>query len=167
MAKYPVVRIDNMSGTKNPENLVSLRYFVGDTETAITNGSIVKLIGLMTGEREVYKAVAPAADTPIEELVLVASPELNYDERLTGYDDFRNEAGGVAARGYRLAKGSVFSITADGLTATTPAVGNIVEAQADTKPKVVSSLTSGSTKIGKIEAIEIAGRHTYHVIRIG
>ena len=32
MAKYPVVRIDNMSGTKNPENLVSLRYFVGDTK---------------------------------------------------------------------------------------------------------------------------------------
>ena len=55
MAKYPVVRIDNMSGTKNPENLVSLRYFVGDTETAIPNGSIVKLEGLLPGEREFTK----------------------------------------------------------------------------------------------------------------
>jgi len=167
MAKYPVVRIDNMSGTKNPENLVSLRYFVGDTETAIPNGSIVKLEGLLPGEREVYKAVTPEADTPIEDLVLVASPELNYDERKTGYDDFINEPGGVASRGYRLVKNSVFSVTADGLTATNPAVGNIVEAQADTKPKVVTSLTSGSTKIGKIEAIEPAGRFTYYVIRIG
>lgn len=167
MAKYPVVRLDAMSGTKNPENLVSLRYFVSDVETAITNGSIVKLAGLMTGEREVYKAVAPAADTPIEELALVASVELNYDERKTGYDDYTNEPGGVALRGYRLTKNSAFGITADGLAATTPAVGNIVEAQADTKPKVVSTLTSGSTKIGKIEAIEKAGRFTYHVIRIG
>ena len=167
MAKYPVVRIDNMSGTKNPENLVSLRYFVGTTETAIPNGSIVKLAGLLTGEREVYQAVAPAADTPINELVLVASPELNYDERQTGYDDFTNEPGGVAPRGYRLVENSVFSITADGLTATTPIVGNIVEAQADTEPKVVTTLTSSSTQIGKIEAIETAGRFTYYVIRIG
>lgn len=166
MAKYPVVRIDNMSGTKNPENLVSLKYFVGATATEIPNGSIVKLDGLLTGEREVYKAVAPLANTPIEDLVLVATPELSYDERMTGYDDFTNEAGAIA-RGYRLAsKNQVFSVTDDALTGTSIAVGNVVEAQADTTAKVVSSLTSSSTKIGVIDAIENAGRFTYYVVRV-
>lgn len=166
MAKYPVVRIDNMSGTKNPENLVSLKYFVGGTETEIPNGSIVKLDGLITGEREVYKAVAPEADTPIEDLVLVATPELNYDERKTGYDDFTNEADTIA-RGYRLAsKNQTFGVTAGALTGSSIAVGNVVEAQADAKAKVVSTLTSGSTKIGVIDAIENAGRFTYYVVRV-
>ena len=34
------------------------------------------------------------------------------------------------------------------------AVGNIVEAQADTKAKVVATLTTDSTKIGTVYAIE-------------
>ena len=44
--------------------------------------------------------------------------------------------------------------------------GSIVELAAGTKLNVVASLTSGSTQVGTIAAIEKAGRYTYYVIQI-
>lgn len=158
---YAIVRTDLMSGTKQPADLVSIKYQVESVDTAIENGNVALVGALGTGEREVYLASAPAADSALEDVVLVATPELNYDERLKNLNQFRNEAGEIA-RGYRLRSGNVFSVTAEALTATTPAVGNIVELQADTKLKVVSSLTSGSTKVGTVIAIE----GDYIVIRV-
>lgn len=158
---YAIVRTDLMSGTKQPADLVSIKYQVSSVDTAIENGNVALVGALGTGEREVYLASAPAVDSALEDVVLVATPELNYDERLKNLNQFRNEAGEIA-RGYRLRSGNVFSVTAEALTATTPAVGNIVELQADTKLKVVSSLTSGSTKVGTVIAIE----GDYIVIRV-
>jgi hypothetical protein len=158
---YAIVRTDLMSGTKQPADLVSIKYQVSSVDTAIENGNVALVGALGTGEREVYLASAPAVDSALEGVVLVATPELNYDERLKNLNQFKNEAGEIA-RGYRLRSGNVFSVTAEALTATTPAVGNIVELQADTKLKVVSSLTSGSTKVGTVIAIE----GDYIVIRV-
>lgn len=158
---YAIVRTDLMSGTKQPADLVSIKYQVESVDTAIENGNVALVGALGTGEREVYLASAPAANSALEDVVLVATPELNYDERLKNLNQFRNEAGEIA-RGYRFRSGNVFSVTAEALTATTPAVGNIVELQADTKLKVVSSLTSGSTKVGTVIAIE----GDYIVIRV-
>ena len=158
---YAIVRTDLMSGTKQPADLVSIKYQVSSVDTAIENGNVALVGALGTGEREVYLASAPTATSALEDVVLVATPELNYDERLKNLNQFRNEAGEIA-RGYRLRSGNVFSVTAEALTATTPAVGNIVELQADTKLKVVSSLTSGSTKVGTVIAIE----GDYIVIRV-
>lgn len=158
---YAIVRTDLMSGTKQPADLVSIKYQVSTVDTAIENGNVALVGALGTGEREVYLASAPAADSALEDVVLVATPELNYDERLKNLNQFRNEAGEIA-RGYRLRSGNVFSVTAEALTATSPAVGNIVELQADTKLKVVSSLTSNSTKVGSVIAIE----GDYIVIRV-
>ena len=158
---YAIVRTDLMSGTKQPADLVSIKYQVSSVDTAIENGNVALVGALGTGEREVYLASAPAVDSALEGVVLVATPELNYDKRLKNLNQFRNEAGEIA-RGYRLRSGNVFSVTAEALTATTPAVGNIVELQADTKLKVVSSLTSGSTKVGTVIAIE----GDYIVIRV-
>lgn len=158
---YAIVRTDLMSGTKQPADLVSIKYQVSSVDTAIENGNVALVGALGTGEREVYLASTPAVDSALEDVVLVATPELNYDERLKNLNQFRNEAGEIA-RGYRLRSGNVFSVTAEALTATTPAVGNTVELQADTKLKVVSSLTSGSTKVGTVIAIE----GDYIVIRV-
>lgn len=166
---HAVVRTDNMFGTDVRAGLVSAKYFVSTTETAIDNGNVVLLDSLITGEREIFKAVAPAANSSIADVVLVATPEVMYDERLRNLDDYYNEAGKII-RGYRLHTGDAFSVTKDALDgAATPAVGDVVELKAGTKLNVkaaATGATDGSTVVGTIEAIEVVGRYTYYVIRV-
>lgn len=58
MANHGVFRSDLMSGTDVAADLVSVKYMgAGSTETAIDNGCVVKLDGLMTGEREFGRAL--------------------------------------------------------------------------------------------------------------
>ena len=102
----------------------------------------------------------------MRDIVLIATPELLYDERLHNLDDFYNKAG-VIARGYRLHTADIFSVTKDALDGkTTPEVGDAVELKAGTKLNVAASATSGSTVIGKIIDINIVGRYTYYVIEV-
>lgn len=156
MIKYACVRTDNMSGTVNGKDLVSLKYEVSSKEAPIENGNIVVVGDLLTGEREVRKATAPTAAAALDTLALVASEEVVKTKQYNTLADFRNEAGDII-RGYRLNKHDIFSVTKEALNigeSVTVAVGSIVEAMAGTKMNVVASLTSGSTKIGKIIAIE-------------
>lgn len=168
MTKYGVVRTDNMYGTDVRAGLVSVRYMgaSGDTATAIENGSVVKIDALEAGEREVYVAKDVAANEALADVVLIAAPEVAYDERIRNFDEFINEAG-KAVRGYRFHVGDTFSVTKEALTgAASPKVGDIVELAAGTKMNVVTSATSGSTVIGSIIAVEVAGRYTYYVIKV-
>jgi len=165
---HAVVRTDKMFGTDNRAGVCSAKYMgSGSTATAIDNGNVVKLNGLVTGEREVYKAVTPAAGSDIKDIVLVASPEIIYDEIKKGLDDFTNGAGEIV-RGYYLHTNDIFSVTADALSGVSDntKVGDIVELQADTKLKVVTSATSGSTQIGTIIEIANAGRFKYYAIQV-
>lgn len=167
---HGVVRTDLMTGTRVEADLRHVKYMVdgandSSTPTAIDNGNVLKLDGMLS--REVWKGVAPAANTALKDIVLIATPELFYDERVRNLDAFVNEADTVA-RGYILHENDIFGVTADALSAAaTIAVGDIVELQADTKMKVVKSATSGSTVVGKVVAIETVGRHTYNVIKVG
>ena len=169
MANHGVFRSDLMSGTDVAADLVSVKYMgAGSTETAIDNGCVVKLAGLMTGEREVWKGVTPAATDALTDIAIIGSEEVMYDERKKNLDEFENEAGAIA-RGYIPRARNIFSVTADALniaSGVTPEVGYVVELMAGVKLNVVSSLTSGSTKVGTIVAIEKAGRYTYYVIKI-
>lgn len=168
MAKHAVVRTDLMDGTDVRGQLVSVKYMGADgaTPTEIDNGNVLKVNALMDGEREIYVGAATAVATPVNDVVLVASPEVMYDERKKNLDEYVNEAG-KACRGYRLHSGNIFSVTKEALDgAASPAVGNIVELKAGTKLNVVASATSGSTQVGKIIAIETVGRYTYYVIKI-
>ena len=151
---YGIIRTDLMSGTTVAADLVNIKYQVSGTDTAIENGNVVKVGSLATGESNVFIGGAPAANTPIDEVVVIASVELMADERKRNLNEFRNEAGEIS-RGYRLRSGGIYSITAECLTGTDIAVGNIVELQAGTKFKAVASLTSGSTQVGTI--IDIVG----------
>jgi len=166
---HGVVRTDLMIGTRVEACLHHVKYMVDganntSTPTAIDNGNVLKLSGMLS--REVWKGVTPAANTSVENLVLVATPELIYDERVHNIDEFFNEAGDVL-RCYTLHRHDIFSVTADALDAAAEiAVGDIVEAQASTKLKVVKSATNGSAKVGKVVAIETKGRYTYYVIQI-
>ena len=165
---YGVVRTDRLMGTDVRSMLESVKYMgAGSTATAIDNGNVVKLDGsLMTGEREIKKGVTPAANDALDAIVLIASPEVMYDERKRNLDEFQNEAGKVC-RGYHLHSGDIFSVTKDALDgAATPAVGNVVELKAGIKLNVAASATGGSTVVGKIIAVDVVGRYTYYVIQV-
>lgn len=167
---YAVVRTDKLTGTDDRARLVSVRYQPVDSTsnenvaTEIENGNFVLLAGLEDGAREIYVGVEPTASSALTEVVLIASPEVMYDERKKSLDEFINVAG-KAARGYRLHSNDIFSVTADALDGT-PAKGKIVELQGDTKAKVVASATSGSTVIGKIIDVNVVGRYTYYAIEV-
>jgi len=171
---YAVVRTDNMFGTDVRAGLVSIKYMGanGQTATAIENGNVLKVGALMGDatngyEREIFVGAAPAANDELKDIVLVATPEVMYDERKRNLDEFINEAG-RACRGYRLHKGDIFSVTKDALDGVAaPAIGNVVELKAGTKLNVAASATSGSTQVGKIIAIDVVGRYTYYVILVG
>ena len=168
MAKYAVVRTDDLAGTDVRSQLVSVKYMGanGTTPTAIENGNVLKIGALMSGEREIYVGGAVAANTKLEDVVLIASPEVMYDERKRNLDEFINEAG-KTCRGYHFHKGDSFSVTAEALSGTgTPAVGNIVELAAGTKLAFAASATASTTQVGRIIAIETAGRYTYYVVKV-
>lgn len=163
---YPIVRTDLLSGTKDGSQLRSVIYYSGDSAAEIHNGAIVKLDSMIG--RETFKGVAPAKADSIESLVLIASPEIMYDATKTNLDEFVNPAGEIA-RGYRLHKGDIFSVTSDGFTVAegvTVAKGYTVEiaTAGGAKPAVVATATSGNTPIGKIVDIETVGTKTYYVV---
>ena len=176
MAIHGVVRTDNMAGTDVREALVSIKYMGSDGQTAtdIDNGCVLKVGALEEGEREVRIGTTPAADDALADIVLVASPEVLYDETVRGLENYYNEAGKIC-RGYRLHQGGIFSVTKAALTFATSEsddgkVGSVVELAAAVKLNVVKAATgatSGSTVVGSIIAIDVVGPHTYYVIEIG
>lgn len=147
---YGIVRTDNMSGTTMGKDLVSVKYQVGNTDTAIENGAVVLIGDYIDGE--VRKATAPAANSPLNSVALIASEEVDKAKTYNTLGEFKNEAGAIA-RGYRFRSGDTFAVTAAALDGT-PAKDAVVELQAGTKMKVVTQATSGSTKIGTIVDVE-------------
>lgn len=157
---YTVIRTDLMSGTKQPADLVSLRFYDGDETAEVENGVIVKLGDLEEGEREVRKATVATSSDDLGDCALVAGVEVMYDERKRNLDDFIN-AKGKATRGYLLRSNNMFGITVDGfVNKTVPAVGGNVGVGEGGK------LDAAGTGFGKCIAIEPAGRYTYYVIQI-
>lgn len=164
MANHAIVRTDLMHGTDNRADLVSIKYMGADgrTPTAIDNGNVLKAGALLEGEREVLVGSAVSTDTALNDIVLVASPEVMYDERKRNLEDYENVAGKVC-RGYRLRSGDIFSVTAEAFSVTPTTSHKVVELAAGTKLKPAASATS---PIGDIIAVETVGRYTYYVIRI-
>lgn len=168
MAIHGVVRTDNLNATdvRGGDNLVSVRYQPSNTKTAIDNGNVVLIGDLETNQREVYKGATPAANSPLEDIVLVASPEIFYDGFKHDLADFENPAGYIA-RAYHLHQNDTFGLTKEALDgASSPAVGDTVELKAGTKLNVVASLTGGSTRVGTIIAKEVYPSRTYYVIKV-
>lgn len=164
MAKHAVVRTDSMIGTDARSQLVSIKYIAGTPAAPkeIDNGNVLKVGALMDGEREVHVGGDVAAADSIEDIVLIATPELMYDERLRSLDDFYNEAGKIC-RGYRLHSGDIFSVTEGALTGT-KTVGDAVELAAGTV--LNSAAAAAGTKVGEIIAIDTVGQFVYYVIRV-
>lgn len=169
MANHAIVRVDVALGNNAMSAVKSAMYYTeysGSTKTegAIDNANIVELKDeLVEGDRELWVATTPTASS--QNLAIVTTPEVDYDERKTIFD-WENEAG-FPIRVHLLSKmvGQVFSATAEAFNAT-PAVGDIVEAQAGTKMKVVKTATSGSTQIGVVVDIENVNGITFYVVRV-
>lgn len=165
MANHAVVRTDLMAGTDVKSLLRTAKYMVGTTATAVDNGCVLALAGLLETpnikNREVWKAVTPTANQDLKELILVATPEVMVDPRAQALKDFTNPAGGLL-RGYVMHSGDIFSVTSEALSAV-PTVGQGVAVQADPKWKVE---TLANTSVGKVEQIEVVGDLTFYVIRI-
>jgi len=166
---HGMVRTDNMLGTIEGSYLVSFKYEPSNVATAIDNGNFCVPGALKTGEREVRTAATPAVDSALDSLVLVASEEVDASKKYTNPADFENKAGAVC-RGYRLHKHDIFSLTADAFSNTgsiTPTVGtSLLEAKANAKADLVNSLTSGSTQIAKLIAIEMQGATKWFVFEV-
>lgn len=160
--KYAVVRTDRMYGTDVAPGLRSIRFYgAEDKPVEVENGVIAHLEGLEEGQREVHKAVAATAGADLSECVLIAAPEVMYDERLRNLDDFINVAG-KAARGYVLHCNDEFSVTPEGfVNKAVPAVGAEVGIGANGK------IDAAGTGLGKCVHIEQAGRYTYYTILVG
>ena len=127
----------------------------------VENGVIVKLQGYEDGEREVMKAVAASAGDDLNDCAIVAAPEVMYDERKKNLDEFINEAG-KATRGYIPRSRNVFSVTKEGFVGGT----------APTKGAEVGIGTGGKIDaagkgLGACVDVEVVGRYTYYVIKIG
>ncbi len=167
---YAVVRTDKMFGTDNRAGLVSVRFKDADGKYAdIENGNVVKLGGLDEGTYDVYEGKAPKTGDSIKDIVLIASPEVMYDERKRNLDEFINKAG-LPARGYRLHTGDVFSVTIEALDAKTePHIGDGVKIGDGTKICVADAISSDGASgesFGKILDINVVGRHKYYAIQV-
>lgn len=160
--KHCVVRTDRMAGTDVAPMLRSLRFYGADGKVAeVENGVIAHLNGLEEGQREVHKAVAATEGANLTECVLIAAPEVMYDERLRNLEDYINEAG-KAIRGYILHCNDEFSVTAEGFVdGAVPAVGAEVGIGANGK------INASGTGLGKCSHIETVGRYTYYTILVG
>ena len=163
---HAMFRSDNMEGTHDGKSLVSLYINV---DGGLDNGCVVKVGALKTGEREVRACSTPAANDALGNIAILGSEEVVADKKYNAIGDFTNAKGSIA-RGYILRKGDFFSVTADALAAAdnytyTPGT-TIVELQAGTKLKAVNSLTSGSTKVADLEAVEVDGAVTWLVFRV-
>lgn len=158
---YAVIRTDLMSGTKQPADLVSLRFYNASGEQAeVENGVIVKLTGYEDGEREVMKAVAAEAGADLNECAIVAGVEVLYDERKKNLDEYINEAG-KATRGYIPRSRNMFSVTKEAFVGSTaPDKGAAVGIGANGK------IDAAGTGLGTCVDVEVAGRYTYYTIQI-
>lgn len=158
---YTVIRTDLMAGTKQPADLVSLRFYNAEGKVAeVENGVIVELKGYEEGQREVMKAVAATSTSKLNDCAIVAAPEVMYDERKHNLDQFINEAG-KAVRGYIPRSRNIFSVTKEGFVdGSVPVVGGKVGIGANGK------LDAAGNGFGECVHIENAGRYTYYAIEI-
>ncbi len=162
--KYGVVRTDNVQATKTGA-IKSARFYNGANLAPIENGNLVKLSGLISGERELWKAVAPGGVTE-GDLYIVATPELIYDESLKSngaLNQFRNEEGENITL-LKLEVGDLVGISDECIVASgeAPEVGSYVTPSATgTKWTEVSSIAKDEVFYGKIVAREIYKQGEY------
>lgn len=168
---YCVVRTDAMSGTTDATCLEHGRFYNAEgVQSEIQNGSIVQVGALETGERESHKYTDVTANATINDVVLIAAPELIYDTyRHKGVQDFINGAGDII-RGYHLHQWDEFAVTAPGFDPTTLSNAKVGAYVSVAAGKHILSASAAKPQsglvIGTIEDIEIKNYMTFYTIRV-
>lgn len=163
MANHAIVRLDSCSAQYNGALIKSAKFYNGETVAAIDNAQLITLDSLLSGEREIYKAVAPVAAT--DKVYLTCGVELMYDEsEYHGLGDYQNEAG-KPFRAISLQSGNVFSATVEAFDST-PVVGNYVTVAAGSTKLTIKAEVTTETVLGKIVAIDVVGPDTYYVVSV-
>jgi hypothetical protein len=170
---YGIVRTDNMKATSNG-NIRSAKHYVNTTPTIIENGNLVQVDVLLSASanREIYKAIVPAAITDLN-IGVVATPELIYDETThKTLGEFRNAAGDPITV-LMLAAGDLLSVSDECIVPVNddddiPAVGSYVTiTAASTKWTEKAALGGTESVYGKIIARELFKKDVYlNVIEI-
>ena len=114
------VNLDKMQAKGNG-NIVS----VVSEDKVLPNGAVVALGELVDGERELFKATTPEEG---QELLLVAAPEVKYNESEDQLD-FETEAG-HPVRAYHLYRGDIVTVEL-ALFDATPSAGDVVTGNAE------------------------------------
>lgn len=173
--RHAIIRTDLLVGTDVGAYLGMGRYLGSDgaTPTVIDNGNVVKIGDLIAGERDLRVFTTPAANTSIDQIGIVATPERFYDGLTHAAKEYEN-AEGQNLRVYLLANmtsSSCFTVTADGFeiaVGAVPAVGWFAELQAGTKMKLVQTATAGATSIGKVIGVtKLEGVDAYVIGKAG
>ena len=147
--KRSVVRTDEIRGTK-VGHISSVVYADGELE----NGFVGVKGNLLTDERELTE-LKLIADVAKEPLVLIASPELRYEQSTrddASLQKFYIEQG-VPARAFEIEKGDIFSVSKEGITAlaTDTVVGNyVVGAIGSLKLTEIATPVGTEAFVGKI-----------------
>lgn len=164
---YAVVRTDKMYGTDVRAGVVSLFVCSSSEDSqAVENGTIVANMGLRTNayehikESEIYIGQVAQDSDDHSNLILVASPEVMYDERMRNLDEFINEAY-VPARGYVIHPHDVFSVTKEAFKG-----GNVPAVQDELGLYDGKLYKKENGSFGTCIGIDVVGRYTYYVIEV-
>jgi hypothetical protein len=152
MSTY-IVRLDKMQATK-AGNIVSVQADANITH----NGCVCALGALNTDERELFDVAAIDAD--VSDVILIAAPEVVYDNLgKSGLKNFSITTGDEV-RGYHLYRGDIFTLTSDCITVDsgTMAVGYHVYAVDGAYVLHAASADPGSSNfVGKVIEVTTLG----------
>jgi hypothetical protein len=172
--RHAIIQTDLLAGTDVGAYLGMGRYMGdGTTPTEIDNGHVIRIGDLIEGERDLRVYTTPTANTPIDQIGIIASPERFYDGLTHGAKDYENPEG-HNLRTYLLTlmtSSSCFTVTEDGFeiaAGATPEKGWTAELQAGTKLKLVAVATAGATIVGKVIGVtRLEGIEAYTIGKVG
>lgn len=158
--KHSLIDLEKIQA-KKVGNLESLQYTAD-----VDNGRVCHVGDLVADEREVKSAVVPDANSiKSEEVVLIASPELNYLPG-TNREDFFN-ASGNAMRAYHLTEGDVFKVSSDAVTGTAAVDGYVVPQAGNMQLAAVANLSGGTRFAAKvIDVTETIGFNSFNAVTV-
>lgn len=127
------------------------------------NGSVVLLKDLKPTEGfvQVYSVGDVAATSGLDEIAIIANPEINIDDRDKNLEDYYNKAGKIVLAD-RLEAGNFLGMTKECFDGT-PAVGKKVALQVGRKLKVVDGEVADATHFGTI-VDEVNGKFGVQIV---
>lgn len=137
--------------------VLSGRYIESAVGADIDNGRVVKLMGMVSGERELYQTSTPTAVTT-DRIYFVRTPEVMYRLDETGLENFYNVADSEI-RLYPLVTDDIFGTSNSNIDTTiAPAVGKyLIPVNNSNKLKVANDLSGNTAFAAEIIEVGVLG----------